>query len=166
MTRRTEWSTPPGMARPVVSPDGQELRSLNLTIEETPGPPFEAESDCVGVDQLGAVGDGITDDTVAIQNAMNSGKSAIYFQPGVFMIDRPVKVPATVMRINFMYSDLASGETLREMKGAGMFAITGETPDILVVEDLFSRPLYVGRAPRPELPDPKQMETEKMPSDR
>ncbi len=40
----------------------------------------------------GVVGDGKTDDTVAIQNAIDSGTSSIHFPPGSFRLTRPLVV--------------------------------------------------------------------------
>ena len=42
-------------------------------------------SDVVNVKDFGAVGDGVTDDTAAIQNAINTGKS-VYFPSGIYKI--------------------------------------------------------------------------------
>lgn len=41
--------------------------------------------DFVSVKKFGAKGDGITDDTAAIQTALNSGITAIYFPPGQYL---------------------------------------------------------------------------------
>lgn len=41
----------------------------------------------VSVKDFGAVGDGVTDDTAAIQAALDSGNQTIYFPDGVYMVD-------------------------------------------------------------------------------
>lgn len=69
-------------------------------------------SDWVCVDEFGAVGDGKTDSTVAIQKAMDSGKSVILFGKGTYVIQRTIKIPATVMTIDFMYASILVGYSL------------------------------------------------------
>lgn len=130
---------------PVTLSKGQLPRSLNLPIEEAPVPEWETDfTRWTHPGLYGAAGDGITDDTDAVQQAMNSGKSVIYFQPGRYLINRPVKVPAHVRRINFMFADLAAGKTLREMKNRGMFTVAGESGEPLLIEDLFSFEMNYG----------------------
>lgn len=130
---------------PVTLSEGQSARSLNLPVEEAPVPEWEA-----GFEQwthpgkYGAAGDGIADDTDAVQQAMDSGKSVIYFQPGRYLINRPVKIPAQVRRINFMFADLAAGGSLQKMKNRGMFKVAGESGEPLLIEDLFSFEMNYG----------------------
>jgi hypothetical protein len=114
-------------------------RSLNLPILDAPVPPWELDFDrWVHPGMFGAVGDGCSDDTLAVQAAMNSGSPIIYFQPGRYRIDSPIQIPASVKQVNFMFADLVSGENLHNMKDRGMFMVTGESPEPLLMEDLFS----------------------------
>lgn len=55
-------------------------------------------SNFVSVKSAGAVGDGVTDDTVAIQNAMNSiiGDQILYFDHGAYVISDTINVPKTI----------------------------------------------------------------------
>lgn len=55
-------------------------------------------SDLVSVKDFGAVGDGITNDTVAIQNAVNTG-SMVFFPKGTYRIVSPISSGATPVRI-------------------------------------------------------------------
>ncbi|MBE7539655.1 MAG: hypothetical protein HS122_14750 [Opitutaceae bacterium] len=117
----------------------QEKRSLNLRIEETPEIPWEQDMNrWVSVNEFGAKGDGTTDCTQAIQSALDSGKSVIYFQPGRYLINGAIRVPATVERINFMFCDLVSGENLKQAKNRGTFRVDGESSTPLLIEDLFA----------------------------
>lgn len=52
-----------------------------------------SQSCCVSVKDYGAVGNGSTDDTVAIQNALNAS-SDIYFPPGNYVISSTITVPS------------------------------------------------------------------------
>lgn len=119
-----KWNTPP--------------HSLDLPVKETPEVPWDPVSDWVSVNQFGAVGDGVTDDTQAIRNALASGKSTVYFQPGRYRIDGTISVPASVRRINFLYSDLISGPHLQAQKNTGAFLICENSEIPLVMEDLFA----------------------------
>ncbi len=101
-------------------------------------------SQWISVNKYGARGDGVTDDTRAIQRAMNSGKKVIYFQPGRYVINGQIKIPATVHRINFMFADLAAGENLKSMSDQGAFTINEFSEDPLLMEDLFAFEEYRG----------------------
>lgn len=50
--------------------------------------------DSVNVKDFGAKGDGITDDTIAIQNAINAGKAGIYFPSGTYITSSPLMIPS------------------------------------------------------------------------
>ena len=53
----------------------------------------EALARIVSVKDFGAVGDGITDDTQAIQDAIESGELSIYIPAGTYKITAPLNVP-------------------------------------------------------------------------
>jgi len=125
---------------------GQFLKSLNLPVEETPEPRWEQDmAEWVSVNSFGAKGDGQTDDTTSIQRALRSGRRVVYFQPGRYLIDGQIRVPATVQRINFMFCDLVAGEKLRSMSGQGTFKIDEEAETPLLMEDLFAFEEYRGK---------------------
>jgi hypothetical protein len=48
------------------------------------------------VKDYGAVGNGVTDDSTAIQNAVNSGFKEIYFPAGTYLMNYPVQIPQNV----------------------------------------------------------------------
>jgi hypothetical protein len=125
--------------------DGQKESSLKLRIRETPGPHWENRlAEWFSVEEAGAKGDGATDDTESIQRAMRSGKPIIYFQPGKYVLNGPIEVPASVRRINFMFCDLIAGPRLRLMKESGTFRVTGRSADPLVFEDLWAWEKFFG----------------------
>jgi len=130
---------------PVVTlfPD-QSKRSLGLPIEETPETPWEQDPrQWASVNEFDARGDGFADDTAAIQRAMNSGRNVIYFQPGIYLINGSINVPASVRRIDFMYGDLVAGPDLQQRENAGAFRVMdGKEP--LVIENLYAFELYFG----------------------
>lgn len=102
------------------------------------------DSDYVIVDDFGAVGDGETDSTHAIQNAMNSGKSVILFSSGPYLITNTIKIPKSVKIIDFMYGNLAAGIDLITGEAETMFDICEESDDILFIENLFAHEQMFG----------------------
>lgn len=122
----------------------QKKESLRLPVEETPVIPWEKTPDqWAFVDSFGAKGDGFTDDTSAIRRAMNSGCSTVYFQPGTYLVNGPVDVPASVRRIDMAYCDLVAGGDLQKMTDSGFLRIlAGKEP--LVIERLFAFELFFG----------------------
>jgi len=119
--------------------DHQEKRSLDIKVEKTPV--FEWESDFsqwIHPGKFGAVGDGKTDDTQAIQRAMDSGKPIIYFQQGTYLVNGPIRIPPSVQQVNFMFVDFIAGEDIKQMTDKGMFTVVGESKNPLLLEDVFS----------------------------
>ncbi len=124
---------------PVVLRPGESCRSLALELPPEPEVPWEEDlSNWIDPGAFGATGDGQTDDTDAIQRAMDSGKPVVFFQPGAYRINAPVRIPASVRRVNFMFCDLVAGPDLRELRQQGMFRVEGESDIPLLMEDLFS----------------------------
>ena len=69
-----------------------------------------SERNFVTYEEFGAVGDGVTDSSRAIQMAMNSGKSVILFGSGQYLINKKIKIPKTVKTVDFLYCSLATGD--------------------------------------------------------
>ena len=82
------------------------------------------------IDDFGAVGDGVTDSTNAIQRSMDSGKKVIVFGSGVYLLNRTVKIPATVEVLDFSYASIIAGRSLLigEMEGAFEICEDSEKP--------------------------------------
>jgi hypothetical protein len=84
--------------------------SLGLAVQDTPPYPWgDPATDWADVDAYGAKGDGTTDDSAAIQQAMSSGKPVVVFPKPTYLWKTTVTVPATVQRVDFMYSDVNGG---------------------------------------------------------
>lgn len=121
-----------------------EKMSEPVAVEDAPEIPWSNEAEAWAcVEDFGAVGDGVTDDSDAIQRALNSGKKYIYFQPKKYLMDKNVNVPETVVRINFMYCDFVAGEDLKELRDKGVFVITGDEGAIML-EDVFAWEKFYG----------------------
>lgn len=100
--------------------------SLNLPAPDSPEPAWEAPEQWVNIMAHGAVGDGSTDDTKAIQAALDAGKSTVYFPaPYAFRIDGMVTVPGTARRII---------GTRGKLKGNGTLLFAANSGDTTVFE--------------------------------
>jgi hypothetical protein len=82
-------------------------KTLRLPVKETPVILPESDlSKWASVDEFGAKGDGLTDDTEAVQRAMNSGKPVVWFPKACYVINGTVAIPATVREVAFLWSSV------------------------------------------------------------
>jgi hypothetical protein len=97
-----------------------------VPVEESPVVLHESNiGNWANVDDFGAVGDGVTDDTEAIQRAMDSGKPAVLFPRSAYTVNGTVDIPSMVRQMDFVY-----GHTLRADSGReAMFRVT-EASDV------------------------------------
>lgn len=112
-----------------------EKKNPLVASESVPENPRSTNSeDWVCIDDFGAVGDGVTDCTYAIQAAMDSGKPIIIFGEGNYLINRTIKVPATVKTIDFMYGSVIPGYSLIVGEMDGAFDICEDSDDMFFAE--------------------------------
>ena len=102
---------------------GQPKKSMNLPIKETPvrwyGQYFREWGNVL---DFGAVGDGKTDDTKAIQKAFNSGSKIIYFPKGDYVMSGIIKIPAEVEIVEGLYCSFWGGQfEVSEMSDKPLF---------------------------------------------
>lgn len=115
-----------------------KMESQPIPVKDTPEFSWSNNpDDWACVTDFGAVGDGKTDDTTAIQAAMNSNKKYIYFQPRKYLIDGSIIIPPNVERVNYMFCDFVAGENLKNSRDKGAFVVTGDEGKILL-EDVFT----------------------------
>ena len=112
--------------------NGAELRGNGIPENHRSSNP----EDWALVDDFGAVGDGKTDSTKAIQKAMNSGKSVIVFGEGEYLINRSIKIPETVKTVDFLFCSLASGSRLVGGEYDCAFEVAEDSDDLLFIENL------------------------------
>ncbi len=96
----------------------------------------ENPEDFAFVDDFGAVGDGVTDSTRAIQRAMNSGKPIVAFGGGEYLINAKIKIPKTVKAVDFLFCSLACGIRLVGGEYDSAFEISEDSEDMLFIENL------------------------------
>lgn len=129
-----EFTTSPGISLF----DGQ-AGSLNLPC--APFPDREGLWDLDNwhcVNDYGAVGDGVADDTAAVQAAMNAG-GTVWFQPGRYLLSKTVTIPEQVRHVHFMNCDLAIPESRRMAEADAVFSVVGDGEDALLLEKLSGR---------------------------
>ena len=113
-----------------VNADGP-AKTLRLPVKETPVILPESDlSKWASVDDFGAKGDGLTDDTEAVQRAMNSGKPVVWFPKACYAINGTVAIPATVREVAFLWSSVYRTDpaqpTNLTMRQASELLIKGE----------------------------------------
>lgn len=76
-----------------------ERTSLSLPINETPEVPWDALDQWVSPTHFGAVPDSLHDASEAIQRAIDSGKTTVYFPRGTYIISKQILIRGSVRRI-------------------------------------------------------------------
>jgi len=95
------------------------LMSGNVVLERTK-PQYEQypSSSFVSIKSKGAAGDGVTDDSDAIQNAMNSLQSGqiLYFDHGAYVVTKTINVPCNIIMTGEIWPlIMASGSAFADM---------------------------------------------------
>jgi hypothetical protein len=89
------------------------------------------------VDDFGAVGDGIADDTAAIQRAVDSGKPVICFPRASYIINGTVDIPASVREITMLFG-LITRSRASEFDGPAMFRVAEPSAEPLLIHQSMS----------------------------
>ena len=74
------------------------VKSLNLPVSETPEAPWDNPKEWAVVDDFGADPTGNQDSAEAIQKAIDSGATTVFF-PGAYNLKKPVKIRGKVRRL-------------------------------------------------------------------
>lgn len=111
----------------------QRLRSLNLPVRESPDVPWTSDlSFWVSPDDYGAVGDGVANDTAAVQDAFNDPNARIvYFPSKAYNIESAISVPDHVDRVDFMFTTLVGAPS------GSYFSVNQDAVTPLVMHDLY-----------------------------
>ena len=121
---------------PVVALDDEP--PLRLPVKDTPLILPETDiAQWANVDDFGAMGDGIADDTSAIQRAMDSGKPVIWFPRANYVINGTVDIPASVREITMLFGVIhrskASG-----FDGPALFRVAEPSAEPLLIHQSMS----------------------------
>jgi hypothetical protein len=96
--------------------------------------------DVVSVKDFGATGDGVTDDTAAIQAAFATGRKVVYMPKGVYKITSTITVPAYYSLIGDGHTsenavnDRAATVILKSFNGVGLIVLSDTLVTALQVE--------------------------------
>jgi len=113
--------------------ENQPMKSMGLPVEDTPLVPWEQDlTQWVNVENY--VGANIAEN---IQNAMDSGKSTVYFPKGRYEDIGTIRIPASVKHIDFM------GATAR-----GSLTVEENSNDPLLIENVFGVIKLMSECPR------------------
>ena len=127
-------------------PNGE--RTLDLPIEEVPLLLWEDNLDqWANAKDFGAVGDDATDDTAAIQRAMDSGKRVIYFPSGKYRTKGVVTVPASVKRIDGLFHPVHMKLNVNEASDEPLLVVDAVHPHVEVTAKrmvILSRLVFTG----------------------
>lgn len=133
---RTGDHQPPGkkfklfVSQPVQSLFPSPNRSLELPVKETPDVPWDDPWAWVSPTRFGAKADDERDDSRAIQAAIDSGATTIYFPCGSFRIHETVLLRKSVRRIIGCEAQLE----LADLKGKPGFQVVDGTTPVVIVE--------------------------------
>ena len=113
--------------------------------EDIPSFDFEiSQNDVAFVDDYGAVGDGVTECSGAIQAAMKSGKPHVVFGSGHYLVNGKVYIPSTVKTVDFMFCDMFSGGQLISGELDSLFVINEDSEDTLIMKNLYTFEQFYG----------------------
>ena len=113
-----------------------DVKRCCVDIEDIPLTDYPSEPcEWAVVEDYGAVGDGITDDTEAVRKAFASGKKVVFFASHIYAVSGSIEVPDTVTEIAGVYSSLirCSGGVPDDI-----FVVSGNTSEPLRIRRFFS----------------------------
>jgi Ca2+-binding RTX toxin-like protein len=109
--------------------------SLKLPIAETPEITYDTASNWANVQAFGAIANDGQDDTAAIQKALNSGKSTIFFPGGEFEISSTLQVGGNVKMITgTSYQTVLTIEDPLKNSGKPVFRFVNGNQEAVVLE--------------------------------
>ncbi len=111
---------------------GTAPRGLELPVKETPEVPYDPLEDWAVVTDFGAKLDGQTDDSEALQRAIDSGKTTVCLPRGQMVLKKPIVLRGNVRRLLGCETFLKFPEPITGSKN--IFTVGESTQPILVVE--------------------------------
>ncbi len=105
-----------------------DTRAALVAAEDVPRQHWFPLADIATPEDFGAKGDGVADDTAAIQRAMDSGRRAVYFTRPVYRVDGTVRIPATVECVDGLFAGVVRYDTSRPH---GLFCVAEDAGTML-----------------------------------
>ena len=126
-------------------PGQERVPKALIEVEESPIIPWDTDTaNWVVVEDFGTVADGSTDDYDAIQAALNSGKSTVFFTKQEYKIGSTLKIPASVKQIHFMRCNFNYGAKFSiEETSADILYLNGIRGKQTILSRNASRPLVI-----------------------
>ncbi len=115
------------VSHPISSVFPTPSKSLNLPIEETPDVSWDALSNWESPTHFGAVPNDNRDDSAAIQAAIDSGKTTVYFPNGSYIVNHTIYIRNKVKRIIGLEAGIV---------GKGVFRFVEGSAPVVVIERL------------------------------
>ena len=110
---------------------GAQTRSLGLPVRDMPVILPEPDlAKWADVQAYGAKGDGITDDTAAIQRAMDSGKPVVFFPRAAYVVNGSVAIPASVREVSFLHGAIYRSD---DKSKTAMFRVAEPSSEPLLI---------------------------------
>ncbi|MBE9228700.1 glycoside hydrolase family 55 protein [Phormidium sp. LEGE 05292] len=106
------------------------MRTLNLPIRETPDVPWDDPTSWANVVSFGAKSNDDRDDTAAVQKAIDSGKTTVYFPNGTYHLRGTVVVRNNVRRIIGTEANVIVG-TQSDQTYPGFKMVEGKSPVVV-----------------------------------
>lgn len=106
------------VSHPISSLFPTPSKSLNLPIEETPDVSWDALSNWESPTHFGAVPNDKIDDSAAIQAAIDSGKTTVYFPNGSYIVNHTIYIRNNVKRIIGLEAGIAGKGVFRFVEGS------------------------------------------------
>jgi hypothetical protein len=113
---------------------GSGPTSLGLPVKETPDVPWDDLKDWAVITQFGAKMDGRSDDSDALQQAIDSGKTTVCLPRGTVVIKKPIILRGKVRRLIGCEAFL---KFPTPMTGAANIFTVGESPEPVLVMERF-----------------------------
>jgi hypothetical protein len=108
------------------------VHSMSLPVKDSPIVLPEADlNQWASVDAFGAIGDGVTDDTQAVQRAMNSGKRVVWFPKAAYVINGTVAIPRTVREVAFLHASVYRSVSAEP----GLFRVAEPSTEPLLIHE-------------------------------
>ena len=97
-------------------------------------------NELISVKDFGAVGDGSTDDTTAIKNAIAAGDGVniVYFPAGTYIVKEPIIIPSNsyIKGAGGAYTSIKMDSSIGRLTGLGVIGTWDTTTENVLVEDI------------------------------